>query len=375
MLPQRSTLARTVTATAALAAVALTVSSCGLRVSSSLREKGIRGATGSGTSAVAPSGSTDGSSDTPGTAVGPATTNGGAQVSSGPVRPGTTTSTTGTVASPPPGGNGGATDIGVTATSINLGAVTTLSGPVPGLFAGDVYGAQAYFAYVNSQGGIFGRQLRLEAADDQLDCGQNRTQHLAQAGHVFSWVSSLSLYDNCGAPVLQQHKDMSEVAVTFSTQASELKNTFSINPLVPGYRLGSFQYYKSKYPDAITHSASLVGNIGSAVQIFKGIQAASESLGYKWPYVRDYSPGETDFTADIIQMRQKGIQFLYFVSADSHTIAKVLNAAKQQNWRPQVIAVGAGDAAYDPSFIPGSRRRRGCTPTSRTRPSSTPPTP
>ena len=352
MLPQRSTLARTVTATAALAAVALTVSSCGLRVSSSLREKGIRGATGSGTSAVAPSGSTDGSSDTPGTAVGPATTNGGAQVSSGPVRPGTTTSTTGTVASPPPGGNGGATDIGVTATSINLGAVTTLSGPVPGLFAGDVYGAQAYFAYVNSQGGIFGRQLRLEAADDQLDCGQNRTQHLAQAGHVFSWVSSLSLYDNCGAPVLQQHKDMSEVAVTFSTQASELKNTFSINPLVPGYRLGSFQYYKSKYPDAITHSASLVGNIGSAVQIFKGIQAASESLGYKWPYVRDYSPGETDFTADIIQMRQKGIQFLYFVSADSHTIAKVLNAAKQQNWRPQVIAVGAGDAAYDPSFIP-----------------------
>jgi len=358
VLPSRSAQIRTALyRTTAVAAAVLTVSSCGLRVSSSLRETGIRGATGAGSTTAVQAGAPGGTtgSGTTGTAVGPASTTGAGGTT------GTSTgtsvgshggSTTGPAATPPPGGNGGATDVGVTATTINLGAVTTLSGPVPGLFSGDVYGAQAYFAYINSQGGIFGRQLRLEVADDQLDCGQNRTQHLAQAGHVFGWVSSLSLYDNCGAPVLQQNKTMSEVAVTFSTQAGGLRNSFSINPLVPGYRLGSFQYYKQKFPGAITHSASLVGNIGSAVEIFKGIQKAAESVGYRWDYVRDYSPGETDFTSDIIQMRQKGIQLLYFVSADSHTIAKVLNAAKQQNWKPQLIAVGAGDAAYDPSFIP-----------------------
>ncbi|MCW2673614.1 MAG: ABC-type branched-chain amino acid transport system periplasmic component-like protein [Frankiales bacterium] len=358
MLPHRSTFAQPLLATAALGAVALLVSSCGLRVSSSLRETGIRGANGNGTSAAVPAGSGPGGADTSttGTAAGPATSTGGpagAGSTGTSVQTGASTTTgPGVAASAPPGGNGGATAVGVTASSITLGAVTTLSGPVPGLFSGDVYGAQAYFAYVNSQGGIFGRQLRLEVADDQLDCGQNRTQHLAQAGHVFSWVSSLSLYDNCGAPVLQQHKDMSEVAVTFSTQAGGLKNSFSINPLVPGYRLGSLQYYKQKFPGAVVHAASLVGNIGSAVEIFKGIRAASESVGYHWDYVRNYSPGETDFTADIIQMRNDGVQMLYFVSADSHTIAKVLNAAKQQRWSPQLIAVGAGDAAYDPSFIP-----------------------
>ncbi|MFN2537910.1 MAG: ABC transporter substrate-binding protein [Mycobacteriales bacterium] len=359
MSPSRSAQTRTaLLRTTAVAVVVLTVSSCGLRVSSSLREKGIRGATGSGTSSAVQGGSTGGAPETSttGTAVAPGGTTGAGPLtggSSGSAAPGTGTSTgTGTGAKPPPGGNGGATDVGVTATSINLGAVTTLSGPVPGLFAGDIYGAQAYFAYINSQGGIYGRQLRLEAADDQLDCGQNRTQHLAQAGHVFGWVSSLSLYDNCGAPVLQQHKTMSQVAVTFSTEAGGLKNSFSINPLVPGYRLGSFQYYKAKFPGAIAHSASLVGNIGSAVEIFKGIEAAANSLGYKFVYKRNYSPGETDFTADIIQMRNDGVQLLYFVSADSHTIAKVLNAAKQQRWSPQLIAVGAGDAAYDPSFIP-----------------------
>jgi ABC-type branched-subunit amino acid transport system substrate-binding protein len=257
----------------------------------------------------------------------------------------------GTAVPPPAAGNGGATDVGVTATQINVGGVVTLSGPVPGLFAGDAYGARAYFAYVNSQGGLYGRQLTLTLADDQLDCGQNRTQHLGLLPKVLGFVSSLSLYDNCGAQVLQIHKDVPDVSLTFSTQAGGLANSFSINPLVPGYRLGSLAYYKSKYPGAVTHLATLVGNIGSAVEIWKGIRAAAESIGYRLDYERDYSPGETDFTADIIQMRQKGVQMLYFVSADAHTISRVLNAAAQQNWHPQVIAVGAGDAAYDPSFI------------------------
>jgi ABC-type branched-subunit amino acid transport system substrate-binding protein len=348
--------------TAALTTVVLAVSSCGLRVDDSLREKGIRGATGQGQTTVSQGGTTTGG--VVGTTTGGTT---GATTTGGPVSTtgtgGTTTGASGTTtgaagttgattgAPAPAGGNGGATDKGITATSINVGAVTTLSGPVPGLFAGDVYGAQAYFAYINSQGGIYGRKLSLTVADDQLDCGQNRAQHLAQADKVFNWVSSLSLYDNCGAQVLKDNPKMTEVAVTFSNQASSLRNSYSFNPLVPGYRLGSFQYYKQKFPDAIAHSASLVGNIGSAVEIFKGIRAAAESLGYQWPYVRNYSPGETDFTADIIQMRQRGVKFLYFVSADSHTIAKVLNAAKQQGWSPTAIAVGAGDAAYDPSFI------------------------
>ena len=364
MLPLRSALVRT----AALATAVLAVTSCGLRVDSSLREKGIRGATGQGTS-TGSQGSAQGSttggsspdSSTTGVAVGPGTTTGSNPVtggttgsttgSSGPAS-GTSAGATGVAPSAPPGGNGGATDKGVTGSSITLGAVTTLSGPVPGLFAGDVYGAQAYFAYINSQGGLYGRQLKLEVADDQLDCGQNRAQHLAQADRVFGWVSSLSLYDNCGAPVLKSHPTMSEVSVSFTTDLGGLPNAFSINPLSPGYRLGSFQYYKGLHPDMITHSASLVGNIGSAVKIFEGIKAASESVGYQWVYQRNYSPGESDFTADIIRMRNAGVQFLYFVSADSHTIAKVLNAAQQQQWHPTMIAVGAGDAAYDPSFIP-----------------------
>jgi len=60
----------------------------------------------------------------------------------------------------PAGGNGGATDVGVTKDRISFGNVSTLSGPVPGLFRGALVGAQAWAAMINSQGGIDGRQER-----------------------------------------------------------------------------------------------------------------------------------------------------------------------------------------------------------------------
>ncbi len=353
--------------TALLMATVVAASSCGLNVSDELRAEGIRGATAQGSGVTAPSGTGSGGvavdggttgvvgSTTGGT--GGSTTGstvGGTTGGSGGSTSGTGSTSTGSTsagAPAPAGGNGGATDVGVTADSITVGSVTTLSGPVPGLFAGDIAGAQAYFSYINSQGGIFGRKLKLAVADDQLDCGQNKTAHQALQPKVLGFVSSLSLYDNCGAPVVAQYPDMPDVSLSFSTKQGELANSFSLAPLVPGYRLGSFEYYKKTFPDSITKMASLVGDIGSAVEIWQGIKAAAESIGYKVAYERNYAPGESDFTSDVIQMRQAGVQFLYFVSADSHTIAKVLNTAKQQGWSPQVIAVGAGDAAYDPSFL------------------------
>src|SRR5687768_10582387 len=50
------------------------------------------------------------------------------------------------------GSTGGATDVGVTADTINLGWVGTLTGPVPGIFRGALVGTQAYVNYQNSIG-------------------------------------------------------------------------------------------------------------------------------------------------------------------------------------------------------------------------------
>src|SRR5205823_2252557 len=96
----------------------------------------------------------------------------------------------GPAAAAPAGGNGGATDVGVTANSITLGNVSTLTGPVPGIFAGAVYGTQAAVAYINSLGGIYGRTLKLETRDDQFDTGQNRAATIDLLGKSFAFAGS-----------------------------------------------------------------------------------------------------------------------------------------------------------------------------------------
>lgn len=58
---------------------------------------------------------------------------------------------------------------GVTDTEIVIGSCSALEGPSQNLGTQTVAGAKAYFAYINAQGGVNGRKLRLIAYDDSYD--------------------------------------------------------------------------------------------------------------------------------------------------------------------------------------------------------------
>jgi ABC-type branched-subunit amino acid transport system substrate-binding protein len=250
----------------------------------------------------------------------------------------------------PPGGNGGATDIGVAGNSITVGNVSTLTGPVPGLFAGAVNGTGAFLAYQNSQGGVFGRQLKLAASDDQFDCGQNKAQTQSDVAKVFAFVGSFSLFDNCGSQVIGQNQGMSDVHVALSKDAQAEANGFSPSPLKNGAATGPFQYVKGLHPDAIGSAGSLIGDVQSAKDAWVGEQATMQSLGYHFSYQRVYEPTETDFTADIVQMKSKGVKLVVLIAADVKGIARIQQAAQQQNWHPAVWLLGA--SAYDSTYNP-----------------------
>jgi ABC-type branched-subunit amino acid transport system substrate-binding protein len=81
-----------------------------------------------------------------------------------------------------------------------------------------------------------------------------------------------------------------------------------------------------------------------------GIKGTMESLGYHFVYDQLYSPTQTDFTSDIVRMRSAGVKTLVLVSADVKGIARIMQQAKQQNWKPDLTILGA--SAYDPQLIP-----------------------
>jgi ABC-type branched-subunit amino acid transport system substrate-binding protein len=248
------------------------------------------------------------------------------------------------------GDNGGATDVGVTGNSVTVSNVSIQTGPVPGLFIGALYGTDAYFQYVNSQGGIYGRQLKVLSRDDQFDCGQNRAVTQSDISKVFAFVGGFSLYDNCGAAVFNAHQDVPDVHNALSIDAAHEPNNFSPQPLRTGAPTGPFDYFKAKQPGAIDKVGSLVGDVQSAKDSWVGIKGTMVKLGYTFVYDQLYSPTQTDFTSDIVRMRSAGVKTLVLVSADVKGIARIEQQAKQQNWHPELTILGA--SAYDPQLIP-----------------------
>lgn len=81
----------------------------------------------------------------------------------------------------PPGTGTGAP--GVTPTSIDVGAISTLSGELAADFAGLVPGMEAYFKMVNAQGGVDGRKINLAY---RLDDNGNPSQFASLAQTVIN---------------------------------------------------------------------------------------------------------------------------------------------------------------------------------------------
>jgi branched-chain amino acid transport system substrate-binding protein len=94
------------------------------------------------------------------------------------------------------GGNGGATAPGVTATSITFGTHQPLTGPAAPGYSEIAPASQAFFDYVNANGGVFGRKIHLIIKDDAYNPTQtvNVVHQLVLQSNVFG------IFEGLGTP-------------------------------------------------------------------------------------------------------------------------------------------------------------------------------
>jgi ABC-type branched-subunit amino acid transport system substrate-binding protein len=321
----------------------LSLAGCGLRVTTGQERSALQAALGHGAgqlgagtgfaSLAGGSGEASGAQQSSGPAGGgSASSAGAAQVASG----GGAGAVSSGAAPAPAGGNGGATDVGVTANSITVGNVSDLGGPVPGLFQGGPYGVQAYFDYVNSQGGVYGRTLKLATSDDQLQCSQNEADYQNTVASVFAYVGSWSLDDSCGSQVMSGHANVPMVQTYLSAQMADLPNAFGAAPYTPQFYLGPWLYFKSKFPDAIGSVGTLVGNQAAAVAAWKHLEAAIQTIGYNVAYEDDFPPAQSNFSADVIRMKSDNIKMVILSSVNAPDAAIFASEAAQQGFKPEV---------------------------------------
>jgi branched-chain amino acid transport system substrate-binding protein len=92
--------------------------------------------------------------------------------------------------------NGGSTAPGVTATSITFGTHQPLTGPAAPGYSEIAPASQAFFDYVNANGGVFGRKITLNIKDDAYNPTNtvNVVHQLVLQSHVFG------IFEGLGTP-------------------------------------------------------------------------------------------------------------------------------------------------------------------------------
>jgi ABC-type branched-subunit amino acid transport system substrate-binding protein len=233
--------------------------------------------------------------------------------------------------------NGGATDVGVTANSINVANIASIGGVAPGLTQTARQATQALVAYANSQGGVCGRALKLQVFDDQSDAGQNNADATQACQSDFALVGSASGFDNGGAGAVQSC-GIPYVGAELSThELSNLPNTFAG---APGnghyYPTGPALYLKSKYPNAVTHAAMIYLNLPVTADGAMAEMHANQSVGFNYIYVASASVTEANYAPFVEKMRAAGVQYVTEFS-DDNSAARLSQAMAQANFHPQVI--------------------------------------
>ena len=142
----------------------------------------------------------------------------------------------------------GSADPGVTGNSILLGGTTPLSGIASG-YASVARGADAYFKYVNSLGGVNGRKITFKYLDDAYNPAQTvqATRQLVEQDQIFADYDSLGTESNLAIRDYLAQRGVPQVFVatgarTFGADYKKYPGTIGYQPTynAEGYMYGSF---------------------------------------------------------------------------------------------------------------------------------------
>jgi ABC-type branched-subunit amino acid transport system substrate-binding protein len=235
---------------------------------------------------------------------------------------------------------------GISSNSVDVGNVSTLA--VGGLFKGALVGTEAYADYVNSTGGINGRKIHVNGADDGFTGAGNRQATQNAMNNDFSLVGSFSLQDNYGGQLLEQDPGMPDVSVALNASVDKLPNVFAAVPADGGWQTGPLLYFKQKFPNDVDGVGTIVSNQPSALVDWAGEKYVLEKEGYKVVYVDSIPETQTDFTQNVIAMRNAGVKIVFIDQLPEIYASSLLKDFVEQNFHPQIIL---GAASYSKLLV------------------------
>ncbi|HYH30017.1 MAG TPA: ABC transporter substrate-binding protein [Pseudonocardia sp.] len=249
---------------------------------------------------------------------------------------------------------GGASDVGVTPTSVRVGAHFPLTGVAAPGYSEIPTGTRAYFDWVNARGGVNGRQIEYLFRDDAYTPTQTTqvVNELVLRDQVFAVLGGLGTAPH-GAVL--DFLNGERVPDLFASSGSLLWNQPQQNPMTFGWQpdyevegkiLG--QYIAQTSPNARVGLLLQDDDFGR-----DGEAGVRRSLDRQIVSVARYTSGATDIAPQITQLQAAGADLVIGFTVPAYTARSQL-AAQRLNYRPQWAYSNVGS---DPTLVGGLLRR------------------
>jgi branched-chain amino acid transport system substrate-binding protein len=241
-------------------------------------------------------------------------------------------------------------DPGVTSSTILLGGTGPLSGPEVA-YSGVLVGADAYFKYVNANGGVNGRKIEYRYLDDAYDPSRTvqNVRRLVQQDRVFAMFNMVGTEQNLAVrPFLNAAK---VPQLYGGTGVRKIGRERARYPWTMGY-LPSFVAEGRLYGQHIakTRRGTTVAVLSEASDYGRDLLAGLRlGLGKKARVVatQTYEVIDTDLSSQLIQLKRSGAKVLVLFTLPKQTIAGFL-AANRLGWRPPTYVTSV---SVDPAVM------------------------
>ena len=302
---------------------------------------GTAGTGGSGTGAAGSAAGSAAGANLTGASGGASTASGGPSTASG--------GASGASANCSASNNGGATDVGVTASQILVGNITSITGVAPGLTKSAQQATQAVAAYINSQGGICGRMIKVQAFDDGNTSSSNYAAAQQACTSDFAMLGNASGFDDGSASAVSKC-GIPDVAAEVSThEAGNVPQIFGATPGNSHYwSSGAAVWLKKTYPNAVTHAAMIYLNVPATQEQAQSEMSTYTPVGFNYIYTAAVSPTEPNYAPYVQNMESKGVQYVTEYS-DDNSAARLAQAMQQASFSPQVVDWFS--EMYSPAFL------------------------
>ncbi|MCD6168001.1 MAG: ABC transporter substrate-binding protein [Caldisericia bacterium] len=196
---------------------------------------------------------------------------------------------------------------GVTDKEIKIGAFAALSGPVAPIGIEFVKGYKTYYNYINDNGGIYGRKIKLIVEDDQFNPAKTiaAVKRMVEVDKVFAIVGGLG---TPGCLAVMDYLNENKVPFVYQGSGSSKlayppkKYIFAVQPNFTneGQIMAKYVVEELKADKiAVIYETDDIGTEG-----LNGVKKGLEKYGKKPVIEVGFSPTEVDLTSYVLKLKQ-----------------------------------------------------------------------